>query len=192
MSGQRRPYGPYDTAHEALAAAAALTAAIRAADPGYGPMTESIRAARWQARVDYLTSTLNSAGVQLGDYDRRIAVWLADGETETLQVLVGWIERAHGAGLAAGDETAEPPSTVSTAPMHLGDLVAGEWAPACGQPYGADVTGERAAVTCPACVGLLAPGRRPEPEFTRDEVDAERALDAYLAQYPTDGPDGGA
>lgn len=88
--------GPYDTEAQARTDAAALLAAIHTADPGIGLMTDEIRAARLQARVDYLTGALADAGVQLGDYDRRIAAWLADWETETLQVLVGWIERAHG------------------------------------------------------------------------------------------------
>jgi hypothetical protein len=87
--------GPYDTAAQAQADAASLTAAIRAADPGVGPMTDAIRAARHQARIDYLTRALIGAGVELGEYDRRIAAWLADWETETLQVVVGWITRAH-------------------------------------------------------------------------------------------------
>ena len=91
-------HGPYETPAQAREAAAALTAAIHDADPGLGPMTDEIRAARHQARIDYLTRALDGAGVELGAYDRRIAAWLADWETETLQVLVGWIERAHAGG----------------------------------------------------------------------------------------------
>lgn len=93
-------HGPYDTAAEALADAAPLTAAVRAADPFPRPMTEAVRAARLKVRVDHLVRALTGAGVELGEYDARIAAWLADWETETLQVLVGWIERAHAAGSA--------------------------------------------------------------------------------------------
>jgi hypothetical protein len=87
--------GPYETRAQARADAAALTAAERAADPGYGPMTDAVRAARRQVRVDYLVAALTAAGIELGEFDRRIATWLADWEDETLQVLVGWIARAH-------------------------------------------------------------------------------------------------
>ena len=130
MSEQRGPHGPYESSADAFADAAELRDAIDAADPGFGPMTDKVRAARLKARVDYLTAALAAAGVELGEYDQRIARWLATWDAETLQVLVGWIERAG--------------------------------------------------------------AHEPEPEFTADEVDAERALDAYLAEYPTDGPDGGA
>lgn len=198
---QHRAHGPYDTDAEARAAAAPLTAAIRAADPGLGPMTSEIRAARLKARIDYLVCALTDAGVELGEYDARIIAWLADWEVETIQVLVSWVGQAHAAGnlganwahhVAAQRNPVGGDAAAPAAPMHLGDLVAGEWTPACGLPYGADVTSERAAVACPACLELLPPARRTGPEFTPDEVDAERALDAYLAEYPIDGPDGGA
>jgi len=95
MNERDKVHGPYDTAGQARADAAPLTDAIHAVDPGFGPMTDQIRAARLQARVDYLTATLADAGVELGEYDQRIVRWLADWETETLQVLVAWIERAN-------------------------------------------------------------------------------------------------
>lgn len=98
MSEQPRPHGPYDSSAQAFADAAPLNTAIHAVDPGFGPMTDKIRAARLKVRVDYLTRALADAGVELGDYDRRIAAWLADWETETLVVVLGWIERAAGAG----------------------------------------------------------------------------------------------
>jgi len=87
--------GPYETRAQARADAAELIAAECAADPGHGPMTDAVRAARRQVRVDYLVAALTAAGVELGEFDRRIAAWLADWETETLQVLVGWITRSH-------------------------------------------------------------------------------------------------
>ena len=102
MSGQRNLHGPYDSSAQAFADAAGLNAGIYAVDPGCGPMTDEIRAARRQVRVDYLVRALADGGVELGEYDRRIAAWLADWETETLQVLVGWIERAHAAGRNGG------------------------------------------------------------------------------------------
>jgi hypothetical protein len=94
MSEQRKPHGPYATEAEALADAAPLIAAERAVDPGNRPMTDAIRDARLQARIRYLAHALVGAGVELGDYDRRIAAWLCDWEDATLQVLVGWVERA--------------------------------------------------------------------------------------------------
>lgn len=101
--------GPYDTAAQARADAAPLTEAIHAVDPGVGPMTDTVRAARLQARVDYLTRALTGAGVELGEYDTRIVAWLADWETETLQVLVGWIERAR-VGLVGAAASVDAPS----------------------------------------------------------------------------------
>ncbi len=74
----------------------------------------------------------------------------------------------HEAPEPAAAEDPARGETATTALMHLGDLVAGEWAPACGQPHGADVTSERAAVTCPACLELLPPSRRPEPGLESD------------------------
>src|SRR5581483_8282129 len=78
MTEPNTVHGPYDTAAQARADAAELTAAIHAADPGRGPMTDQVRSARHQARADYLTRALTAAGVELGAYDKRIATWLAD------------------------------------------------------------------------------------------------------------------
>lgn len=101
MSEQRKPHGPYESSAQAFTDATLLNTAIHAVDPGYGPMTDKIRAARLKVRVDYLTRALTDAGVELGEYDRRIAAWLAEWETETLQVVVGWLTRAHDAGRRA-------------------------------------------------------------------------------------------
>jgi len=116
MTEPNTVHGPYDTAAQARADAAELTAAIHAADPGRGPMTDQVRSARHQARADYLTRALTAAGVELGAYDKRIATWLADWETETLQVLVGWIERAHAGPRAEADPVPAPagPDLIAT------------------------------------------------------------------------------
>jgi hypothetical protein len=101
MNEPRSPHGPYDTFTQVMADAAPLTAALAAADPHLGPMTDAIRAACRQARVDYIVAALADAGVELGDYDARIVSWLAGWETQTIQVIVGWIERAHAAAAPA-------------------------------------------------------------------------------------------
>lgn len=102
MSGQRRPHGPYDTRQEAAVDAAAMVAAVHAVDPGLGPMTDEIRFARLRARIDYITRALTDAGVELGEYDRRIIVWFAEWENETIQTVIGWVQRAHDAGRNGG------------------------------------------------------------------------------------------
>jgi hypothetical protein len=140
MSEQRKVHGPYQTSAEAFADAAPLNTAIHAVDPGYGPMTDAIRGARLKARIDYLVSALTDAGVELGEYDARIAAWLADWETETLQVLVGWIERAHAAGHCAGNLDAPAARAAATCP--------------CGCPAGGPcecVTSYCTCNPCPVC-----------------------------------------
>jgi hypothetical protein len=170
MSEQRKPHGPYDSSAQAFADAAPLNTAIHAVDPGYGPMTHKIRAARLQTRVDYLTRALTDAGVQLGEYDRRIAAWLADWETQTLQVLVGWIERAHAAGhcadnLGASDaldaavqkaaaDAAREPGITHHAVMRNGVADA-----ECGtRRFWELMTGAWKDVTCPHCLAALDGG----------------------------------
>jgi hypothetical protein len=56
-----------------------------------------------------LTNALAKAGVTLGAFDRDIAAWLARWEPDTVQVVIGWVERAHAsakpaAGLASAIE----------------------------------------------------------------------------------------
>lgn len=46
------------------------------------------------ANLDMLTDAVNAAGVQLGDYDRRILDWLANYEPATCAVIAGLITRA--------------------------------------------------------------------------------------------------
>lgn len=42
-----------------------------------------------------LHDALHAAGVELGDYDQRIAAWLARWEWSTVAVIASWIQRAH-------------------------------------------------------------------------------------------------
>ena len=42
-----------------------------------------------------LHDSLHAAGVELGDYDQRIAVWLANWSWSTVAVIASWIQRAH-------------------------------------------------------------------------------------------------
>jgi len=159
MSEQRKVHGPYDSRAEAFAAAAPLNDAIRAADPGLGPMTDAIRAARLKVRVDYLVSALTAAGVELGAYDARIAAWLADWETETLQVLVGWIERAHAAGR---DGSLDTPSETTTEPApepevtHHAVMRNSAAGAECGtRHFWESMTRAWKDVTCPDCLATI-------------------------------------
>jgi hypothetical protein len=48
--------------------------------------------------IRHLVQACAAAGVELGDYDRRVLVWLAGLQPETAQVVIGWIGRAYAAG----------------------------------------------------------------------------------------------
>jgi hypothetical protein len=100
-------FGPFETCADAYEASGTLREAVNAADPG-GSMTDRIRAARWDARTRYVTDALAAAGIELGAYDERIAVWLAGFEPETVQVVTGWIGRAHRGLLADAAEAVAP------------------------------------------------------------------------------------
>lgn len=81
--------GPYNTRGEA----AADSAHVRDAAGFVGG-----RDLMAQIHEGLLLAELKRTGVQLGDYDRLIAGWLATWEPELVQVILGWIERAHAAG----------------------------------------------------------------------------------------------
>ncbi|HEY3872848.1 MAG TPA: hypothetical protein VGM10_31110 [Actinocrinis sp.] len=94
---ERSGHGPYDTEAQARADAAVLRAAHRGALYAAGGTDEQRRANAHRAATGHLTGALVTAGVALGAYDRRIAGWLADWEIEVVQVVIGWVERAHAA-----------------------------------------------------------------------------------------------
>lgn len=110
------PRGPFETSREAFDAARVLREAIAAADPGDGPMTRGVIAARSTARVQYVRGILEVCGVQLGAYDKRMAEWVAGWDVETIQTITSWIERAHAAGRAMPREEIAEPDT-RTAPL---------------------------------------------------------------------------
>ncbi|MET9122977.1 hypothetical protein [Streptomyces sp. NPDC004528] len=46
------------------------------------------------AQYKALTDTLTAAGIELGEYDARIAAWLAKWEWGTVAVIASWVARA--------------------------------------------------------------------------------------------------
>jgi hypothetical protein len=78
--------GPFETERAAREAA---TAYAVVADVAAG-QASSIAAANRAMLLD----AVNAAGVQLGDYDRRILDWLAGYEPATCAVVAGLIARA--------------------------------------------------------------------------------------------------
>ncbi|MGW3152742.1 hypothetical protein [Streptomyces sp. NPDC001089] len=46
------------------------------------------------AQYKALTDTLTAAGIELGEYDARIATWLAKWEWGTVAVVASWVARA--------------------------------------------------------------------------------------------------
>ena len=85
MSGDRRVLGPFETASEALSALRPADGSLLA--PG--------------SRLGLLTQTLRAAGVELGQWDREVARWLAGLDVQTIAPVIGWVSRA-GRGPAAG------------------------------------------------------------------------------------------
>lgn len=51
----------------------------------------------------HLLRACRDAGVDIGDYDLRVLSWLARGETNAAQVVIGLISRAYAAGRRAGE-----------------------------------------------------------------------------------------
>jgi hypothetical protein len=66
----------------------------RAPGPRGGPAVGASRAASTEGNRAMLLDTINAAGVQLGEYDRRIIDWLAGWETATCAVVASLIARA--------------------------------------------------------------------------------------------------
>jgi len=150
MNG-RTPHGPYETADAAFADAAHIHQAYRALGARRGLLDH--------ISEGLLLGTLRAAGVQLGAHDRHIAGWLAESaDAWTLQVILGWIERAHGRPVAAASAEAadvvdaEAPQTVPHAVMGHGI-----GASACGTDrVWESRTRDARAVTCPRCLDAPA------------------------------------
>jgi hypothetical protein len=50
----------------------------------------------------WLRTMLERAGVELGDYDQAVVTFLAGDCVTTVQVIAGWIRRAHGNEMPCG------------------------------------------------------------------------------------------
>lgn len=103
-------HGPYDTDTAAMRDAAHVNQAAR--DHRYPPAEmHALTPFHSVARIPVadrineglLLAALGGAGVELGAYDRRIIGWFAGWEPSIVQVVIGWIERAHAAGHGAGN-----------------------------------------------------------------------------------------
>lgn len=96
--------GPYRTESEALAEPmpTRVTNLHRAGLVRSGDPDRRVHNTVTQALFDACAS----AGVELGDYDKRILGWLANWETSAAQVVLDMVVRAHSAGKAAGDQRA--------------------------------------------------------------------------------------
>jgi hypothetical protein len=78
--------GPFETERQARDAATSAAVAADVAVGRPGSIAEANRA--------MLLDAVNAAGVQLGDYDRRILDWLAGYEPATCAVIAGLVARA--------------------------------------------------------------------------------------------------
>lgn len=90
-----KTYGPYDTSAELLDEP--LLCEWRALDDsGPGHTARNLV-------LDHLMRACFDASVQLGHKDVRVLEWLARGEVETAQVVIGLISRAYAAGRAESE-----------------------------------------------------------------------------------------
>lgn len=90
--------GPYATEGDALADLTHLPAG-----PPIGTLQERadfLRDAR-AARLRLLTDACSTAGVEVGEFDRRVLEWLTGWEPTTVQVVADLIQRAYRSGTAA-------------------------------------------------------------------------------------------
>lgn len=110
-----KPPGPFSTETEAreLPAVRQVYAAFRA-DPGAGKMTPH--------NHRLLCDALNAAGVELGAYDHRIALWLAGFEPQTVAVVAGWITRASRAAASEAGAGGYKLLLIPADPMVVGDV----------------------------------------------------------------------
>lgn len=89
-------YGPYDL-EEQTYVEPMPTAVTALHDSGRVRSGDPDRLVRdTQARA--LLAAVLDAGVEIGEFDRRILVWLAGWEPSTVQVLIGIISRAGARG----------------------------------------------------------------------------------------------
>jgi len=83
---QHIAHGPYGSADDAMADARHVYEASR---------RENRRGTMDRINAGLLLGALHASGVEFGAHDQRIAAWLAGWEPETVQVVIGWIERAN-------------------------------------------------------------------------------------------------
>ena len=102
MSGRGRAHGPYETAADAQADAMHVYEAARAYRHQIPALRElsplhKVPAVPLMDQINagLLGAALAAAGVEVGTYERRIIGWLATFEPETVQIIIGWLERAH-------------------------------------------------------------------------------------------------
>ncbi|MBV9919710.1 MAG: hypothetical protein JOY78_02485 [Pseudonocardia sp.] len=57
----------------------------------------------------WLRTMLEKAGVELSDYDQAVIAFLAEDVT-TVQVIAGWIRRAHRNGMVCSETSGPPPT----------------------------------------------------------------------------------
>lgn len=88
MSNLPADHGPYETAQQAADTVSEVYAARRL----------GVRGTMGQFNRERLTAACEAAGVELGDYDRRILAWLSGWEPEACAVIAGIILRAGEAG----------------------------------------------------------------------------------------------
>ncbi|GGK89456.1 hypothetical protein [Mangrovihabitans endophyticus] len=105
MTAGHGPAGPYRCERDA--AAAAMPRAVRALhDAGRVRAGDPERLVR-DTIAGHLLHACEDTGMELGDYDRRVLVWLSRGEPATAQVLIGLISRAYQAGVQAAESRSD-------------------------------------------------------------------------------------
>lgn len=167
MDERHTVHGPYDTDSAAMRDAAHVYQAARG--HRYAPADmQALSPVHAVARIPVadrineglLLAALTSAGVELGAYDRQIAGWFSGWEPSIVQVVIGWIERAHAAGHGTGNLAANWAHHVvaQREPVLHWPSRGLKTTTACqGEPLTpADFAASEPDVTCPGCRALLA------------------------------------
>jgi hypothetical protein len=136
------------------------------------------------AVMGFVADAMAAAGVELGDYDRRILAGLARGEQAAAQVIIGLITRAYESGRAAGVADGGPVFTEADFEPTAEDVA--RWAGRMARQHtgrDADALARVAMIAADSLAYRLASGNRSETaRLVRDLRAADLAASDRVRQ----------